>query len=171
MGVHKNAKICLYCIRHGNPLFLGNFLWFFTCGAKRHFYQKCGFPKFRKNHIFIKMMKTDVPWNFTIAANYDFSKNVILLTFVKYHFLKGVRLNTFWNSIMLTYFFIIEQVILCVHCMELLHCITTKFVVRCIVLYYFCLQGYVTSIYFSRIYVINVHMIFIKICFIEYLQN
>ena len=69
-GAPKNAKICLYCIRHGKPLFLGSFLRFVTCVVNWCFYQKCqflslfkigNFLKFDKPVIFIKMMKVGIP--------------------------------------------------------------------------------------------------------------
>ena len=91
-GVHKNAKICLYCIRHGDSSFLGNFLWFFTCRVNDYFYQNMTFhrfsknayfSKFNKNSVFIKMMKNDSSWNLTFNGNYTFTKNVISLNFVK----------------------------------------------------------------------------------------
>ena len=100
-GAPKNAKICLYCIRHGKPLFLGNFLWFFTCVIKLILllktsifiiYINAGFSKFSKNSIFVKMTKSDISRNFTFTENYDFSKNVISLDFVKHYFHKS---NTF----------------------------------------------------------------------------
>ena len=113
-GVHKNVKICLYCIRHGNSSFLDNFLWFYRCGAKlpllskSPFFtilQKWGFPEFNKNNIFPKIVKNGVPWNFTFSEKYDFSKNVIFINVVKYHFSESYKVNTFWNSILLTYYY------------------------------------------------------------------
>ena len=75
---------------------------------------KYGFFKIWQNHIFTKMMKTDIPWNFTITVKYGSSKNVILLNFGKYHFhkrykkyiLKFDNVNIFlllWNKVSSVY--------------------------------------------------------------------
>ena len=71
---------------------------------------KYRFSEIWQNHIFVKIMKTNPPWNFTIDANYDFSKNVILLNFVKCHFPKKLYyIKVFWSLIISIHTIINEQ--------------------------------------------------------------
>ena len=82
-GAPKNAKICLCCIWHGKPLFLGNFFVIFHVGVKWmplskmwvfHSLTNRVFSKFSKNIISIKTIKSDQSWNFIFGGNYNFSK-------------------------------------------------------------------------------------------------
>ena len=69
-GAPKNAKICLYCIGHGKPSFLGNFFYDFSReGQSITFTKNTNFAQLTKNMglldlpkcLFIKILKSDNP--------------------------------------------------------------------------------------------------------------